>query len=177
MQALSTENHHLHNQLADTRRALAELGKPQCVFVIVVANVCFHGRDDSSEVGGTACTAGSSAGYQCCCICKQEEVREDWACTCSSACTFSCPRHSGGKTDKSLSKAVQGAAWKKAFAPAHVLASPAAGKKQPRAPEDSVPEKTAVPSGTAQPATTTPAKVNELPSFSLSCALTLYIGV
>ena len=26
MQALSTENHHLHNQLAETRRAFAELG-------------------------------------------------------------------------------------------------------------------------------------------------------
>lgn len=26
MQALATENHHLHNQLADTRQALTELG-------------------------------------------------------------------------------------------------------------------------------------------------------
>ncbi|CAI7993384.1 WD repeat-containing protein 91 [Geodia barretti] len=29
MQALSTENHHLHNQLAETRRAFTELGQPE----------------------------------------------------------------------------------------------------------------------------------------------------
>ena len=175
MQALSTENHHLHNQLADTRQALTELGTmyiPPCKYGCAEVHVkyfwyCFFAAEltvqklQARQAQQVATSAATFSG--------KRKYGDETDCG-SVHCVLSHRRHSGGKADKpQQGKVIPGAAGKKTLSSSFAgVGKATVGKTPPgKTAVETMIEKTNVTTGGSQPAASTFTKVFVCPSLSL----------